>query len=182
MTKFNSTKKIGLGILIAVLAIGGYRFVELRKNADVKVGEIEVVAEKAKTEIVDLYRQRVELLETWEKAAQKAEHTLPDNLKLTSTVHNAKTLKLDSENDITHFDFVQNQVSQAIGEYLQSDIGQKTKPKGLEKLEESINFERRAYHVAVFEVESLRSKYRLKSPRPLIFPAERMLKDRGLFR
>jgi hypothetical protein len=171
---------VSLAVLAALVLFGSYRFISLRHNAESKIAGIEVSVERDRGEIVDLYRQRAELLESWEKAVAKGE--IPKALRLSDTVRNAKNLKLDSDADAAHFDFVQNQVSQAIGEYLQSDIGKKTKPKNLEKLEESINFRRRDYHRSAFEIASLQTKYHLNSPRPLIFPAERMLKDHGLFK
>ncbi len=182
MKKTSSTKKIIFTLIVLGLGTGGYLFASKRKDAANRVSGIESEVVRAKTEIETLYKQRVELLESWEKATQKLDRAeLPKSLRLSDTVRGAKDLKLESESDVIHFDFVQNQVSQTISEYLQSELAKKTKPKGLEKLEETINFQRRAYHVSAFEMEELQKQYRLKSPKPLIFPAERMLKERGLY-
>ena len=182
MKKTSSFRKVILALLLVSLGLGGIFFASKRKEAAVRVSGIETEVVRAKSEIQSLYKQRVELLESWEKATLKIDRAeLPKALRLSDTVRGAKDLKLESESDVIHYDFVQNQVSQAIGEYLQSEIAKKTKPKGLEKLEETINFQRRAYHVSAFEIEDLQKKFHLKSPKPIIFPAERMLKERGLY-
>jgi hypothetical protein len=141
------------------------------------------LALEEKAKLLELYAERTQLLIDWEQNLRKrlGKEKLPTSLVLSESIITSKNLNLSTEDDFKRFDFVQNQVSQAISLYLASEAARSVKPSNLEKIEEGINRTRLTYHVLAFEAINLNRQFRFNETPPLVFAAEQMLLDRGLF-
>ena len=178
-------KKYIFLFLLVISVIAGLAS-QLYKDHSRAVSDVENYTKnmnQSKTEMIALYAKRVQYLLDWEAAVKKSNPStpLPQSLKINEAIRSFKDLKLDTPENVNRYDFVQTLVSQTLNEYIQNEISKKVRPAGLEKIEEALNFKRHDYHVAAFEVERLRSHYLLGGPKPLIFFAERYLKDHNLF-
>jgi hypothetical protein len=179
-------KKILAAVLVLGLVLSGvgyFRYSQRRAEGETKYTQLQSQLGVVLKEVVDLYSQRTQYLLDWQAAVEKSTgaKNFPKELEISEALRKSTDLKVSSTDEAARFDFVQNQISQLLGVYLQSKPAQKVKPPGLEKIEEAINRKRHAYHVTAFEAEQVQKDYRLNHPAPLIFAPEKILKEKGLF-
>ena len=181
----SSVKKFPLIPILLVLAVlciagAGYRWYSLREEGNAKVAEAVVAMNKSKAEMLEAYKARITSLENWQEALNKSSKKPIPELQLTENIKQAKDLKLETQADADRFDFVQNQISEKITQYIQKDSAS-ANVREMQKIEENINRKRKEYHKSAFQIQDLNRRYRLKDVKPVVFPAEQTLKDKDLF-
>lgn len=168
-------------LVVVACAVGaGYRWHSLREEGRTKVAEHTAKLKLSKTQMQDLYRERVSVLENWETTVAKPGHKETAPLVLSEAIKQAKDLSFDDQGQAERFDFVQNQVSEKIGQYISYD-SKSSLVREIQKIEEAINRKRTEYHREAFAIEELNRNYRLSEVKPVVFPAERVLKEKNLF-
>lgn len=170
---------ISAAVLI-VLSVATYQYISVRKTNLVKIESLSQDAQKEKSELVELYQKRAQLLVDWEKSLKKTNKKAKSPLELPDSIRNTKaTWNLGNANDLAQFDQFQNTVTQFLSLYLTSDESKKYKPQGLEKLEEQINRKRHAYHSTAFDANELISRYQRSHPEIPAFRAEQEIYKAG---
>lgn len=174
--KTNKSLLIVGTVVVVLLAGGAWMFHRQKQKAEghAQIEALSVDLAKAKESVLKDYDARLNLVIAWEKEL-RGEVKLNDSQKINQTILQSNKLDFDTQEAATRFDFVQNQVSELISSYI------KLKPtapqlKEIQKVEESLNRDRKAYHEIAFKIEDLDRTYRLHEAKPVIFQAERELK------
>ncbi|MBX9769681.1 MAG: hypothetical protein K2X47_20555 [Bdellovibrionales bacterium] len=167
------------GLAILVLLAAGYHWNHRREEGRAKIAAVQAKMESVKSEMLDLYKERVLQLEAWEAMVLK--NGKNSALALSEMIKQSKELKVENQAEVERFDFVQNLVSEKVGQYIAADPNPGA-VREMQKIEETINRKRREYHSEAFLIEDLNNQYRLKEVSPLVFPSERVLKEQNLFK
>jgi len=158
--------------LAVAMVLGGIFLTVLHQKhkaeAISKVDEVYKTVKPIRDEMVQLYQDRYELAVNWSKEAKLE---LPDQIKAPFT------RELKTEQDLRDFDLYQVHVTDLLSILLSNELAMKHKPKELEKLEESINRKRAAYHVVSLEADDLIKKYGTGQTAIPVFQPEQMLHD-----
>jgi hypothetical protein len=174
-------KSYGIAILVVLagIMIGlSYRAQQKKKALEqFAVLQSEVVTQG--TELVQLYEKRRLLLVQWEKSLRGGAHSTNKGAPDLVLPEEMRAPKRDwakaysDQEGFEAFDRFQNQITEFFSRYLGSELAQKSRPKELEKLEESINRIRAGYHQKAFQANDLIERY-LNDQKPLpVLPAEK---------
>ena len=158
-------------LLLAIIIGGVFLTIRYRANkleATNKVDSASKDVRAIRDEMVQLYQDRYELTLNWSKSAGIE---APDQIKAPFT------RTLNTAQDLKDFDQYQVRVTDQLSLLLASEVAMKKKPHELEKLEESINRKRAAYHVVSLEADDLIKKYGTGQPAIPVFQPEQMLHD-----
>ena len=163
------SKLIALAVLILVM-VSSVLFTLHRKHkaeSVERVAALTKLTEPMKSELIELYQKRQDLLAVWMKAAgSKAAQNTPTSEKV-----ELKTVK-----DFQNFDMFQTEVSNQFSALLTQPAFTK-RIKELEKIEEQINRKRNEYSAFAAEADDLIRKYSTGQNEIIMFPAEKILHD-----
>lgn len=164
-------KKIILigAIVITLITAGGIYWNQ--KNQKEKAASMERVTllsqqvQPLKTELIDLYQKRYDLLLSWHKATG-SKSTLP--------IEAPSKVELKTEQDLQAYDLFQMQITNQFSAMLTRPEFMK-RIKELEVIEHQINRKRNEYHSLAIEADDLIQKYKTGQSLVPVFPAEKLL-------
>jgi flagellar basal body-associated protein FliL len=167
-------KKVIISIVLMIV-VGGGIFAWSKKHqqekADASVRYAQLVPEvtASRDALIAEYQKRYERMIAWKKASGGA---------LNPNLEKPFSGTLTNEADLASFDQYQNEITNELSNLLASEHAQKSRPKDLEKIEESINRTRAKYHEHAFEENHLIQKFDLGKTDAPIFPAEKMIQTK----
>lgn len=165
-----------LVVVALVLAGFGYRWHQTRTEGQAKIQQVAAEMDQHKSAMLKGYADRLAALEDWATAVAADPKKAKPALALSEAIKQSGELKADTQEEAARFDFVQNQVSEKITQYIQADPGS-ANMREIQKIEEQINRDRRRYHDLAFDIEALNKQYGLKDVQPVVFQAERTLQQ-----
>lgn len=170
-----------VGLFFVVLVVAGlgvgfqaYKRYTVKQEGIKKMAVLQTSLEETKQKMLSAYQLRFVTLEIWEseEKTQSKNKELALDLVIDEALKEAKTLSFQDEREAARYDFIQAQILEKIGNHMRA----RSSPKRLEemqKIEQEINKERRAYLDIAKEITKTEQEYGLPSSNPVIFPSEK---------
>lgn len=176
--KMKSAPIIVAVVVVLALVAGFFFYRSNRHRAEgrTEIAELVPQLDKAKNALLKDYQDRLTALVDWQTALAKDPKKYSPALVLNENIKRSGDLKFDTPEEAERFDFVQNQVSEMITKYIAKDPGS-SHMRDVQKIEEKLNRDRREYHKVAFEITDRNKQYRLHEVNPVIFSAERVLRE-----
>ena len=163
--------KLSIAAIVILFAGGAFWAQKYKSQKEAEHAHfLELVSQSTSTrdELVKQYEKRYELLLNWSKES---------GIKINPNLLTPFRSPLLTDADFLSFDQYQNEVTNELSKLASSETAQKSRPKELEKLEESINRTRVKYHETAFEQNRLIEHFHYEPKIAPIFPAEKLLHD-----